>query len=348
VYTIEASAILPSAGRRVISRQIFTYAPETIRNATLRTPEEREAFSPLMDAFWATQLAGVQNRPRISDPAPKLDLSKSNYLVKVYKVSFTAVEGERINGWLAIPAFGSKFPGVVELPYFSNGPIMPPTWLARMGFAALAINVHGEEVDATTYPSEEETYVGSITTPNITNPQTFVYRRMMSASLGAVDYLAQHPNVDATRLGAIGFSQGGGLAVNVAALDPRIKAVVANSPAVDFPRMLATATMNPMRWFSDDLEMRDAQAPQVLHKTLSYFEPALLAERLRVPLLVTTTTNDRTTPPSTAYALRNAVPKDLPVRLLIEVSSEHTVTSHQAYASLDWLRKYLQSTEGSP
>jgi len=45
--------------------------------------------------------------------------------------------------------------------------------------------------------------------------------------IGAVDFLAEQPGVDPTRIGLLGLSMGGEEAVGAAAADPRIKAVVA-------------------------------------------------------------------------------------------------------------------------
>ncbi|MFR4639104.1 MAG: acetylxylan esterase [Streptococcus parasanguinis] len=46
------------------------------------------------------------------------------------------------------------------------------------------------------------------------------YRRLPEA---AVDYLATHDQVDADRIGIIGICGWGGIALNAAAIDPRIK-----------------------------------------------------------------------------------------------------------------------------
>jgi dipeptidyl aminopeptidase/acylaminoacyl peptidase len=47
--------------------------------------------------------------------------------------------------------------------------------------------------------------------------------------ISAVDYLSGRPDVDAERIGALGFSMGGATTIMAAAREPRIKAVVADS-----------------------------------------------------------------------------------------------------------------------
>ena len=56
--------------------------------------------------------------------------------------------------------------------------------------------------------------------------------------ISVVDYLASHPDVDAEKLGAFGFSMGGATTLLAAAREPRIRAVVADSAWSDARRWL--------------------------------------------------------------------------------------------------------------
>lgn len=49
----------------------------------------------------------------------------------------------------------------------------------------------------------------------------------------AVDYVLRRPEVDASRLGFLGISFGGYFATRATAHEPRIKALIPNSPIVD-------------------------------------------------------------------------------------------------------------------
>ena len=71
--------------------------------------------------------------------------------------------------------------------------------------------------------------------------------------LAAVDYLATRDDVDADRIGIVGICGWGGMAVNAAALDPRIKATVA-STMYDMTRV----TANGYNDADDSKEKRDA------------------------------------------------------------------------------------------
>jgi len=71
--------------------------------------------------------------------------------------------------------------------------------------------------------------------PSFTGESGGEPRRMASPDintedfLAAVDFLSVQPNVDPERIGIIGICGWGGMAVNAAALDPRIKATVAST-----------------------------------------------------------------------------------------------------------------------
>ena len=69
----------------------------------------------------------------------------------------------------------------------------------------------------------------------------------------ALDILCARPDVDAGRIGMTGISQGGGLALIVAALDARVRAVVSEAPFLcDIVRSAQLAETEPFeelaRW----------------------------------------------------------------------------------------------------
>ncbi len=67
----------------------------------------------------------------------------------------------------------------------------------------------------------------------------------IEAVTAAIDWLVAQPEVDATRIGVFGASRGGELALQLAALDPRVKAVVALVPS-------------PYRWGDTDTGSKSA------------------------------------------------------------------------------------------
>ena len=75
----------------------------------------------------------------------------------------------------------------------------------------------------------------------------------------AVEWLSRQPGVNPNRIGLLGFSQGGQVALLAAALTPQIKAVVAFFPVTDLDRWART-TQSP--------SIKDAYVPQVCARDL--------------------------------------------------------------------------------
>ncbi len=79
-----------------------------------------------------------------------------------------------------------------------------------------------------------------------------------------VDMLLSRPEVDASRLALYGISLGGYFAPRAAAFDPRIKALIANSPVVDmFAYMCAIAGFDPLQELSDEEDFGIADLPKI-------------------------------------------------------------------------------------
>ena len=86
--------------------------------------------------------------------------------------------------------------------------------------------------------------------------------------LAAVDFLSNLDNVDAERIGIIGICGFGGMAINAAALDPRIKATVA-STMYDISRNAANGYFDE----NDNAEARGAMRRMEHHRRTVVHEP---------------------------------------------------------------------------
>lgn len=87
------------------------------------------------------------------------------------------------------------------------------------------------------------------------------YERPVSALL---DMLLSRPEVDASRLALYGISLGGYFAPRAAAFEPRIKALIANSPVVDmYAYMCAIAGFDPLQELSDEDDFGIADLPKI-------------------------------------------------------------------------------------
>jgi len=113
-----------------------------------------------------------------------------------------------------LPESDAKLPAVLAL-YGSGGGVdgmnEPATMLAAQGFAVFVLH-----------------YFDRTDTTQATDKQT-IFRHFPAwgkTVWDAISHLEQHPRVDPNRIGLLGFSLGAYLALSVASVDSRVKAVV--------------------------------------------------------------------------------------------------------------------------
>lgn len=136
-------------------------------------------------------------------------------LGELEEVSFVTSDGLTLRGWY----HPSKNRAAVVLVHGWGGTreqLLPEARiLARHGYGVLLFDwrAHGESDGATCTWGDVE-------------------RRDLRAAL---DYLGTRPDADPRRLGGLGFSFGGGVVIDVASVDPRLKAVVTEgtTPTLD-------------------------------------------------------------------------------------------------------------------
>ncbi len=219
------------------------------------------------------------------------DAEHTDAEVACFKVDYASWHKTTVHARYCRPARDGKFPGVLVNPWYSQGAIQAPTDLAKRGLAALAYQARGFEVDQSSYPKENDWYI----LDGIDLPEEYVYRGIVCHGLRGLDALAAMPEVDATRLGAMGASQGGGLSLFIAGLDKRVQAVAADFPFLtDWPDSLSAPRApyaDVRRRLNDHPDERLATM-----NTLSYFDTMAVADRITAPTLVQAGLKDGTCP----------------------------------------------------
>ncbi len=94
----------------------------------------------------------------------------------------------------------------------------------------------------------------------------------------AIAFLGSQPNVDATRIGLIGASLGGSVAIEVTAADPRVKVCAANGAIGNGERRFRAQYPDPAKWQSFRTKLDDARRRKA---TLNRFEIIQIPEPYR-------------------------------------------------------------------
>lgn len=261
---------------------------------------------PDFDEFWAQALAGLP------DPAAELTRvpALSTDTVDVFDLRYTSYQGVRVAGWYAVPrgAVG-PLPGLVQIPGYISEPEPPRAWAER-GYAALAVAPRGKLRSNAVF---DPGYPGLLT-HNIVDHHTYGYRGFYVDVVRAVDVLAGLPDVDATRIGIQGSSQGGGLGLITAALRPDVvRAVAAGAPYLCGIWAAAGLTHSyPYEEINEYLRVHPDHA-SLVQESVAYYDGLNFAADVRASTFVYLGLEDDICPPETGFAVyeRITAPKEL-------------------------------------
>jgi len=221
--------------------------------------------------------------------------------VEAFKVDFASVDGLRVHGWLAKPVGPGPFPVMLILPGggFASRPI--PLEHARHGFMALDIQIHGQAVDLEKYERLPGYYDNFVYEPL----DKYYYHAVYLHCVQAINYLLSRPDADPTSVVAVGGSQGGRLSIVIAALDPRVKAIVpAITHAGNLPYTAWAEDVN--KYHPDDDGMGSVLPPFAAtpeNRCLPYYDVLNFAPDVTCPVLMNAGLIDPVSPPSCVFAI---------------------------------------------
>jgi cephalosporin-C deacetylase len=271
--------------------------------------------------------------------------------VETFDVTYAGYGGDPVRAWLHLPAEPLRtgpLPAVVQYQGYNGGRGLAHehVFWATAGYAHLVVDTRGQgsgwSTGATDDPAGSTPSQPGFLTRGLEAPHTYYYRRAYADAVRALDVLDAHDLVDASRVAVSGTSQGGGLALAVAALAPSaVAAVMCDVPFLcDFRRAAAIAQTEPylelVRYLAAH---RDRVEPSF--ETLSYFDGAVLAARASAPALFSVALMDLTCPPSTVLAAYNhyAGPKQIEV---YEFNDHEGGEAFQRGRQLTWLEHALR------
>ena len=260
---------------------------------------------PDFDAFWAAIMAEVAAIPL--NPTMVHVPLRSTAEVDVYEIGYDSLDGIRITGWYCVPKeayLPPPYPALLIVPGYVSEPTLPKSW-AKMGYAAVGVAPRGKLRSNDRF---NPGYPGLLV-HNIVDRHTYGYRGFYIDACRAVDFVLTRPEVDGTRIGVHGSSQGGALTITTAALrNDVITCGAAGAPYLCGYMDAAALTHSwPYQEMNDYLRAYPERAG-AMRETLNYYDGINFAPRITAPLLIYIGLGDDVCPPETGYALHAALP----------------------------------------
>lgn len=286
--------------------------------------------------FWDKALQDA--RKWALDPQITLMPERCTPTVNVYHVSWTNNDWEsRMFGILTVPAAPGKYPAILKLPGAGVRGYNGDTKHSEKGFIVLELGVHGIPVNlpGNVYQNLYNGPLKRYHSFNMEDKDRFYYKRIITGCVRAIDFIEQLPDYNGC-LATFGGSQGGGLSIIIAGLDPRVKGLVSYYPAMS--DMLGY-TANRAGGWPHTLKDKKYQTKAAL-ETLPYFDVSSFAREIKVPGFYTFGFNDMVCPPTSTYSVYNVI--DAPKDLYVAETTEHYSYTENGSAAWDWVMNFLR------
>lgn len=253
------------------------------------------------EAFWQGVMRQAERVPLAPELIPEPLRTSDD--VEVFQVFYDSLEGVRIAAWYCLPSRrAERSPAILFFPGYQMDPPIPKEW-ARKGYIALSVAPRGK------LRSMRQFNPGypNLLTHNIVDRHTYAYRGFYVDTWRGIDFLLSRPEVDPTRIGVTGTSQGGGLTICTAAMRPEVRAAAAGAPYLcGFMDAIELTHTYPYEEINDYLRQYSDSRPAV-EDTLAYFDGLNFADHITCPIIVNIGLQDNVCPPETGYALFNRI-----------------------------------------
>jgi cephalosporin-C deacetylase len=257
--------------------------------------EAQDIFS-----FWRSTLSRLASEPLeaiIEDTREPLPYRK-------YRVEYRSLGGIRVRAFLSVPIRAAQsrraLPAIFSVPGY--GGLQQGIMLdeCQRGYAILQVFPRSQGPSAELWKIDGPEKL----TWNLNQPEGAYYQGAYSDVIHGIDYLLSRDDIDRDRIAIAGTSQGGGIALAVASLDLRIKAVVAHVPFLCDVRSAARTEGSLIKKLLDDARMNDDKHLRVLE----HFDPLQLVPALKVPALVSSGGKDVVCPAATIRSVFDRIP----------------------------------------
>jgi cephalosporin-C deacetylase len=249
---------------------------------------------------------------------PQVELIPADFQTAFAECShlyFTGVGGARVHAKLLRPKHNeAPHPAVLMFHGYSGN---SGDWVSKLGYVAQGLTVAALDCRGQGGLSEDKgsvtgwTLRGHIIRGLDDTPEKLLFRQIFLDTAQLARIVMEMPDVDENRVGATGGSQGGGLTLACAALEPRIKRAAPVFPflcdylrvwEIDQDQNAYAELREYFRRFDPQHERKEA-----IFTRLGYIDVQHLAPRIQAEVLMSVGLMDQICPPSTQFAAYNKI-----------------------------------------
>ncbi len=286
------------------------------------------------DAFWKAKLKELKAVPA----NPRLEAGDAGKAeVNYWKITLDNIGGTHIQGQLARPATGNKFPALLIVQW-AGVYGLSKSWVADRaaeGWLTLDIEAHDLPIDRpeSFYKQQSDGPLQNYPAIGNDSRDTSYFLRMYLGDYRAAQYLSERPDWDGRTLVVMGGSQGGQQTLVTAGLHPKITAALAEVPAgCD---MLGPDVGRAPGWPMWYWQAK-GKDPQKVRQASRYFDAVNFASRIHCPILVGTGLIDEVCPPAGVAAAVNQIRAPKELVFFPHGGHQDENHSHEAYTQRCW------------
>jgi cephalosporin-C deacetylase len=262
------------------------------------------------DAYWERALAEMRaTAPEVELVPAKVQAS----FAECFHLYFTGVRGARVHAKYVRPKQRrGRGPALLDFHGYSgnSGDFAPKLNWAAAGFALASLDCRGQGgLSEDSGGVKGTTHSGHFIRGLADDPDQLLFRQIFLDTAQLARIVMAFDEVDPDRVGARGGSQGGGLSLACAALEPRIRKVAPVFPFLcDYRRVwemdLAKDAYNELRIFFRHHDPTHERVDEWFRR-LGYIDVQHLAPRVRGEVMMAIALMDTVCPPSTQFAAYN-------------------------------------------
>ncbi|TZF83273.1 prolyl oligopeptidase family serine peptidase [Pedobacter sp. BS3] len=321
-------SILSAGSRR---RNSFILLAITLAFASNANAASPDSLANRIQAFWDMTRQRLAAEPMEAVVTP----TKEALPYHTYKVKLRGLNGVYFYAMMSVPVQGEApakpWPAIITTCGYGitagQGIMLSE---CQRGYIIIQVYPRGQGISGELFKIE-----GDKLTSHGEQPDGAYYQGCYADMIRAIDFAMSRPDIDHSRIALMSTSQGGDICLAVAALDSRVKAVVAHVPFLCNMRLAAT-----MPSLVKTVLDKGGKNNEKYLSTLDYFDPYQLAPAIRCPVFMSAGGKDVLCPQPTIQSVYNRLTCKKKIKIYPDLP--HTTCLDFYKRRWPWVEKQLK------